>query len=65
MLRRAKDIAARARSSFDPDAIDPDRSGPLLVLAYPDRLAARRNQPGQFQLRTGAGAWIERTDPLA
>ena len=29
----------------------------VLALAYPDRIAVRRSQPGQFQLRSGARAW--------
>ncbi len=61
---RAADIARRARVRFDPATVDPDRAGAALLLAFPDRLAARR-RPGQFQLRTGAGAWLPPTDPLA
>ena len=30
----------------------------VLLLGYPDRLAARR-RPGQFQLRSGSGAWLK------
>jgi ATP-dependent helicase HrpB len=36
----------------------------VLLHAYPDRVAARR-RPGQFQLRTGQGAWVPAGDPLA
>jgi ATP-dependent helicase HrpB len=61
---RAADLARRLRISFDPDRIDADRAGAALLAAYPDRLAARR-RPGQFQLRTGTGAWLPDTDPLA
>lgn len=42
-----------------------DRCGRVLALAYPDRLAVRRSQPGRFQLRSGAGAWVPATDTLA
>jgi ATP-dependent helicase HrpB len=61
---RAEDLARRMRIRFDPDLIDADRAGAVLLAAYPDRLAARR-RPGQFQLRTGSGAWLPDTDPLA
>ncbi|HSJ90693.1 MAG TPA: ATP-dependent helicase HrpB, partial [Ilumatobacter sp.] len=61
---RAGDLARRIGIRFDPDLIDADRAGAALLHAFPDRLAARR-RPGQFQLRTGAGAWLPDTDPLA
>ncbi|HUS43289.1 MAG TPA: ATP-dependent helicase HrpB [Ilumatobacteraceae bacterium] len=61
---RAADLARRARIAFDLDDVDPDRSGVVLLLGYPDRLAARR-RPGQFQLRAGTGAWLPDDDPLA
>lgn len=65
LIRRARDIARRVGISFDLDDINPDRAGAVLLLAYPDRLAVRRSQPGQFQLRTGTGAWVTANDPLA
>jgi ATP-dependent helicase HrpB len=61
---RAADLARRIGIRFDTDLIDADRAGAVLLAAYPDRLAARR-RPGQFQLRTGSGAWLPDTDPLA
>ena len=61
---RAADLARRAGIRFDLDDVDPDRSGVVLLLGYPDRLAARR-RPGQFQLRSGSGAWLPDGDPLA
>lgn len=61
---RAADLARRMRITWEPGRIDPDRAGAALLHAYPDRLAARR-RPGQFQLRTGTGAWLPDTDPLA
>jgi ATP-dependent helicase HrpB len=45
--------------------LDPELAGPLLALAYPDRLAVRKGAPGRFQLRTGTSAWVPPTDPLA
>lgn len=71
LRQRAGDLARRA--GIDASALvhpagsaelDPTLVGATLLHAYPDRLAARR-RPGQFQLRTGAGAWIADTDPLA
>jgi ATP-dependent helicase HrpB len=61
---RAADIARRAGLRFDLAEVDPERAGAALLLAFPDRLAARR-RPGQFQLRTGPGAWVPETDPIA
>ena len=60
---RARDLARRARIDFDLDRVDASRTGAVLLLAYPDRLAARR-RPGQFQLRAGSGAFLDREDPL-
>ena len=65
LIQRARDIANRVGVTFDLDGIDPDRAGEVLLLAYPDRLAVRRSQPGQFQLRTGSGAWVAKDDPIA
>jgi len=39
--------------------------GPLLALAYPDRVARRRGGRGRFLLRNGRGAAVEPTDDLA
>ena len=61
---RAADIARRVGCRFDLDSVDPDRTGLLLLAGFPDRLAGRRRH-GQFQLRTGAGAWVADDDPLA
>jgi ATP-dependent helicase HrpB len=61
---RAADLARRAGIRFDLDDVDPDRTGVVLLLGYPDRLAARR-RPGQFQLRSGSGAWLPDNDTLA
>lgn len=61
---RAADLARRTGIRFDLDDVDPDRTGAVLLLGYPDRLAARR-RPGQFQLRSGSGAWLPDDDALA
>jgi ATP-dependent helicase HrpB len=60
----AADIARRAGIAFDVDAVDHEDSGLALLAGFPDRLAARR-RTGQFQLRTGSGAWVAPDDPLA
>ena len=61
---RAIDIGRRAGVGVDFVTVDPDRAGAVLLLAFPDRVAGRR-RPGQFQLRTGSGAWLPDDDPLA
>jgi ATP-dependent helicase HrpB len=61
---RAADLARRLGVRFDPGSIDADRTGAALLHAFPDRLAMRR-RPGQFQLRSGTGAWLPDTDHLA
>ena len=43
----------------------PTRAGSVLALAYPDRVAHAAQPGGQFQLRTGGGAWVGKDDPLA
>ena len=61
---RAGDLARRAGIEFDLDRVDPDRAGAVLLLGYPDRLAGRR-RTGQFQLRSGSGAWLPEDDSLS
>jgi len=62
---RARDLMRRTGGDVDLiDLVDPDRAGAVLLLAYPDRLAMRR-QPGQYQMRNGSAAWFRNTDPLA
>lgn len=62
---RALDIAKRAGVRLIFDQVDAMRCGSVLALAYPDRVGTRRSQVGQFQLRTGGGAWVGKDDPLA
>jgi ATP-dependent helicase HrpB len=64
LRERAADLARRAGIDVDLGDVDPDRAGAVLLLGYPDRLAARR-RTGQFQLRSGSGAWLPDDDPLA
>lgn len=61
---RAADLARRAGLAFDLDSVDVDRAGAILLLGYPDRVAAHR-RGGQFQLRSGAAAWLPDDDTLA
>jgi len=67
VARGARDIARRL--GIDPCEVDSDSvhqmCGALLLAAYPDRLAMRRSSPGQFVLRTGNGALMDRNDGLA
>jgi ATP-dependent helicase HrpB len=66
--RRARELCERlGLGSVDLHAVDdvePARSGAVLALAYPDRLAVRRSQPGRFQLRSGGAAWVPKNDPI-
>jgi len=62
---RWRDIARRASISVSSgDDLDIGGAGRDLALAYPDRLAVRRGQPGNFQLRSGTAAWVPKGDPL-
>ena len=68
VLDAARDIARRAgvRSNVDVDADDVDSlTGPVLLAAYPDRLAMARSTAGQFLMRGGGGAACPSRDPLA
>jgi ATP-dependent helicase HrpB len=60
--RRAALLGRRA--GVDPRPIDLASCGRVLALAYPDRIGQARGR-GRFRLRTGAGAWMADSDPLA
>ena len=62
---RGLDIARRARIRVVLSEVDAAHAGSVLALGFPDRVAVRRSQLGQFQLRTGGGAWVGKDDPLA
>ncbi|MBK5333301.1 MAG: ATP-dependent helicase HrpB, partial [Ilumatobacteraceae bacterium] len=62
---RAADIARRSDVHIDFDDVVAEHTGAMLALAFPDRVAVRRRQPGQFQMRTGTGTWVAATDSLA
>ncbi|MEM0990677.1 MAG: ATP-dependent helicase HrpB [Pseudomonadota bacterium] len=60
----AKRLAPNGQA--DPDKANPDLAGPLLALAYPDRIALRR--PGaapRYLLSNGRGAIMDPTDAHA
>src|SRR5438105_3943902 len=61
--RRAGELARRV--GIDPpgadDALDP---GPVLALAYPDRIGQARGR-ARFRLRGGGGAWLAAGEPLS
>ena len=60
--RAASQYRARLRLPALPPAGDPAR---LIAAAYPDRIAARRGEPGNFRLAGGGGATLPPTDQLA
>ena len=64
----ARDIARRASISANTfvsvDVID-KICGPILLSAYPDRLAMRRSSAGQFVMRSGGGVHCDNKDALA
>ena len=65
---RASDLARRVgadRKNPSGRTTASERSGAVLALAYPDRLAIRRGSPGRFQLRTGTTAFLAPTDSIA
>jgi len=61
--RRAAELARRAGVAppGPADAADP---GPVLALAYPDRIGQARGG-ARFRLRGGGGAWLPAGEPLA
>ena len=60
--RRATELARRVGlPGLDQVVSDP---GPVLALAYPDRIAQARGG-ARFRMRGGGGAWLPADDPLA
>jgi ATP-dependent helicase HrpB len=60
---RARDLARRL--GVDAGGEDPADAGPLLGVAYPDRIAQARGGPGRFVLRAGTEGWLSADDALA
>lgn len=63
-VTRARDLARRAGIPSTGRHIDPDGAGERLLAGFPDRVAIAR-RPGQFQLQTGSGAFLDQDDSLA
>ncbi len=66
-LARARENAKQwaRQASIPRGEIDDARAGPLLALAYPDRIAQRRGPRGSFRLANGRGALLPLEDGLA
>ncbi len=63
--RRANELARRWGRPYPPADRTRVSDGLLLAWAYPDRIARRRDASGLFLLRTGRGATLDTSDPLA
>jgi ATP-dependent helicase HrpB len=66
--RDARALAARWAASATrlvPRGAEPVDDGLLLAEAYPERLAKARGKPGEYQLASGRGVYLEPTDALA
>jgi ATP-dependent helicase HrpB len=61
--RRASELARRVGVAVAGANVQAD-PGPVLALAYPDRIAQARGG-GRFRMRGGGGAWLPADDPLA
>ncbi len=67
-LARVRRIAGKLRHKLGvkDGHVDLDRTGGVLALAYPERVAMNRStRDGRFLLASGQGAMLPRTDPLA
>jgi ATP-dependent helicase HrpB len=61
--RDARGLAARwAKGAAGAEALS---DGVLLGLAFPERIAKARGKPGEYQLASGRGVYLEPTDALA
>lgn len=66
-LRRARQESQmwRERLGLRNEKADPERSGVVLSLAYPDRIARKRaGQDGRFLMANGAGAHFDEPQPM-
>ncbi|WP_136617448.1 MULTISPECIES: ATP-dependent helicase HrpB [Mesorhizobium] len=62
----AKQLAERlARQAGGAKGSEAAFAGPLLVHAWPDRVAKARGERGRFVLANGSGAMLDAADPLA
>jgi len=63
--RRSRELARRAGvADRAPATVDPAAVGPVLALAYPDRIGQNRGR-SRFRLRSGRGVAVADHDPLA
>jgi ATP-dependent helicase HrpB len=63
---RAHDLARRVGIGPGPaGGADAAEAGPLLAVAYPDRIAQARGGRGRFVLRAGTEGWLAADDSLA
>ncbi|WP_294623859.1 ATP-dependent helicase HrpB [uncultured Bilophila sp.] len=60
----ARLLSLKGKASEVPSFDEAERAGALLALAYPDRVAQRRER-GSFRLAQGRGAFLDPHDPLA
>lgn len=68
LVRRVRDQAAAwsRLAHVDGEAVDPTRTGELVALAYPERVARRRQGSGsRFLMRGGSGSSLARDGTLA
>ncbi|MCE7934368.1 MAG: ATP-dependent helicase HrpB [Chlorobi bacterium CHB2] len=65
-IRTAARTLRRSLGISDQEAVGVDACGPLLSIAFPDRIGARRaGTEGRFLLRNGNAARLDPNDPLA
>ncbi|MER9140657.1 ATP-dependent helicase HrpB [Mesorhizobium sp. M0830] len=55
----------RSATRIDPPHKGEGGAGPLLIHAWPDRVAKARGERGRFVLANGSGAMLDAADPLA
>jgi len=65
MAERNGDPSLEGRDRAHAPSLMKERIGPLLALAYPDRLAKARGKPGAFLMANGRGAALEPHKRLA
>lgn len=65
--RRVREVANRWRRQLKAGKgpADPENAGLLVSLAFPERVAQRRSEPGSFLLASGAGSRVDAADELA
>ena len=61
---RWSDFAIR-ETKLSPEASAPLDYGVLIASAFPERVAKARDDPGQFKMTSGRGAFVDPADPLA